>query len=79
MFIPWWRPWPISGSPSSTGALADFFAPTPDCYYDRTLRAVWRRRPLGKVILRDIAATAGGPSSYRFGTLGILAGIRQTV
>ena len=47
------------------GGLADFFAPAPDCSYDRTLRAVWRRRPLGKVILRDLAATAGGLSSYR--------------
>jgi hypothetical protein len=61
------------------GGLADFFAPAPDCSYDRTLRAVWRRRPLGKVILRDLAATAGGLSSYRFGMVGILAGIRQTV
>jgi hypothetical protein len=53
--------------------------PGPDCPGDRTLRAVWRRRPLDKVILRCLAATAVGLSSYRFGMVGILVGIRHTV
>jgi len=43
------------------------------------VKRLGRCRASYKVILRGLAATAGGLSSYRFGMVGILVGIRQTV